>query len=81
MYEGLPWLYAAAGALAVGAGYRLRSAGALSTAISLAGLAGVIAGVAVWLRRRDYRAGRGDYPGNDYPREGYSRDDKVDDDA
>jgi LPXTG-motif cell wall-anchored protein len=65
VYEGLPWLYAVVGALAIGAGYRLRSTGALSTAISLAGLVGLIAGVAVWLRRRDYRAGRGDYPRDD----------------
>jgi hypothetical protein len=50
--------------LALGAGYRLRS-GALSTAISLAGLCGIIAGVAVWLRRRGYRAGRADYRRDD----------------
>jgi hypothetical protein len=64
VYESLPWLYAAGGLLALGAGYRLRS-GALSTAISLAGLCALIAGVAVWLRRRGYRAGRADYPRDD----------------
>ncbi|HEX4024515.1 MAG TPA: hypothetical protein VHX52_07410 [Steroidobacteraceae bacterium] len=64
LYESLPWLYAAGGVLALGAGYRLRPGG-LSTAISVAGLGGVIAGVAVWLRRRDYRARRADYAGDD----------------
>jgi len=57
VYESLPWLYVAAGVLALGAGYRLRT-GWLATLVSLAGVGGVVGGVAVWLRRRDYRARR-----------------------
>ncbi|MGH8255571.1 MAG: hypothetical protein ACRET0_05100 [Steroidobacteraceae bacterium] len=68
LYESLPWLYAVGGALALGAGYRLRS-GVLSSAISLAGLGGIIAGAAVWLRRRGYRAGSADYRRDDYRRD------------
>ena len=64
MYESLPWLYVAAGLVALGAGYRLRT-GPVATGISLAGLGGVIGGVAVWLRRRDHRARSAAYPHED----------------
>jgi hypothetical protein len=57
-------LYAAGGVLALGAGYRLRGS-VLSSAISVVGFGGIIAGVAVWLRRRGYRAARADYPRDD----------------
>ena len=60
LYESLPALYALVGLGALLAGYRLRSGG-LSTALSLGGLAVLIGGVVVWLRRRDYRATRTEY--------------------
>jgi hypothetical protein len=66
VYESLPWIYLSCGVIALAAGYRLRT-GAAATTVSLSGLLGIIAGVAVWLRRRDARArdehyGRGDQP-------------------
>ena len=61
VYESLPWLYLLGGALGLGAGYRLHT-GAPATLVSLAGLAAIISGIAVWLRRRDYRATRDEYP-------------------
>jgi predicted MFS family arabinose efflux permease len=66
LYESLPWLYLGCGAGAVGAGYRLR-AGAVATALSLSGLLSMVAAVAVWLRRRDFRARSADYGGEDQP--------------
>jgi hypothetical protein len=62
MYEGLPWLYIACGAAALGASYRLEEgARALSLAAGLAGIAAVVGGVAVLLRRRDFRELRSRY--------------------
>jgi hypothetical protein len=62
MYEGLPWLYIACGAAALGASYRLeQDLRALSVVAGLAGIAAVIGGVAVLLRRRDFRELRSRY--------------------
>jgi len=66
MYEGLPWLYLSGGACALIAGYRLRT-GAVATGVSLSGLAAIVAGIAVWLRRRDSRARSAVYRGEDPP--------------
>ena len=66
MYEGLPWLYLSGGACALIAGYRLRN-GLAATCVSLGGLAAMVAGVTVWLRRRDSRARNATYRGEDPP--------------
>jgi LPXTG-motif cell wall-anchored protein len=66
VYESLPWLYSSCGAAALVAGYRLRT-GASATLISLGGLIVIIAGVAVWLRRRDARARSAAYRGGQPP--------------
>jgi hypothetical protein len=55
VYESLPLVYLLAGALLCFASYRLHS-GVLSVLLLIAGTLGMIAGVAVWLRRRDFRA-------------------------
>ena len=56
MYEGLPWLYIAGGLAALGASYHLDGdSRALSLAVGLAGTLAVVGGVAVLLRRRDFR--------------------------
>jgi len=67
VYESLPWIYLGCGVLAMAAGYRLRT-GAAASLVSLSGLVGIIAGVAVWLRRRDARARDGRYGGGNQPR-------------
>ena len=64
LYESVPWAYVAAGLAALGVGYRLRT-GAPATLVSLAGFGSIIGGIAIWLRRRDYRASRADYTRND----------------
>jgi hypothetical protein len=66
VYESLPWLYSSCGAAALVAGYRLRT-GAAATLVSLGGLIAIIAGVAVWLRRRDSRARSAEYGGEEPP--------------
>jgi hypothetical protein len=64
IYESLPWAYMGGGLLALGAGYRLRT-GFIATLVSLIGLAAVVGGGAIYLRRRDFRASRSDYDGRD----------------
>ena len=61
MYEGLPWLYIAAGLTALGASYLIADSRALSLWVGLAGLAALLLGVVVLLRRRDYRDLRAQY--------------------
>ena len=58
MYEGLPWLYIAA---ALGGSYLISDSHALSLLVGLAGLAALLLGVVVLLRRRDYRELRSQY--------------------
>ena len=66
VYESLPWLYLGCGAGALLTGYRLRS-GVAATVVSLSGLVAIVAGVAVWLRRRDSRARSAEYRGEEPP--------------
>ncbi len=61
MYEGLPWLYIAGGLAALGGSYLLGDARASGLIAGLAGLAALLGGVVVLLRRRDYRQLRSQY--------------------
>jgi hypothetical protein len=56
LYEGLPWLYITLGLAALAYSYLASSARALSLIAGLAGLAGVLAGAVLLLRRREFRA-------------------------
>ena len=60
VYEGLPWFYVICGVAALTISYFLPS-GVLSVIAGMAGLAGVLGGVVILLRRRDYRALRSEY--------------------
>jgi len=61
VYEFLPWIYIICGVLLLIASYLLSGFAKLSLAVGLAGLAGVVGGYVVLLRRRDYRALRAEY--------------------
>lgn len=61
VYEGLPWLYMAFGLAALGASYLMAEHGMLSHAVGLLGLAALVYGIVVLLRRRDYRELRSQY--------------------
>ena len=73
VYEGLPWVYIMFGLGALLASYLLAARGALSLLVGLLGLACVVGGFVLLLRRRDYRALRARYAdpdslsGNDEP--------------
>ena len=60
LYEGLPWLYMACGIAALTGSYFAASR-PLSLVMGLFGLAALLGGLVVWLRRRDYRALRANY--------------------
>ena len=60
LYEGLPWIYVACGLVALAASY-VSPYRVLSLIIGVAGLLGVLAGIVVLLRRRDYRQLRSQY--------------------
>jgi hypothetical protein len=60
LYESLPVVYAALGATLLWTSYRYRDRG-WSTLCAVAGLLGLVAGLVVWMRRRDYRATGADY--------------------
>jgi hypothetical protein len=60
LYESLPVVYVLTGAVLLYGSYRLHS-GTLSVLMMIAGALGAIAGVAVWLRRRDFRAVNAEY--------------------
>jgi len=60
VYEGLPWLYIVCGIAALVASYFLPS-GVLSLIAGVVGLVGVLAGIVILLRRRDYRELRSQY--------------------
>jgi hypothetical protein len=62
VYEGLPWFYIICGVLVLGGSYLLAAHGVLSLVAGLLGLVGLLGGVVVLLRRRDYRAMRSQYP-------------------
>jgi hypothetical protein len=60
VYEGLPWFYLACGVAALVGSYFLPS-GVLSTLAGVVGLAAVLGGAVILLRRRDYRELRSQY--------------------
>jgi hypothetical protein len=60
LYESLPLAYVLGGIAMLYGSYRLHS-GALSVVLMIAGGLGAIAGVAIWLRRRDFRAANVEY--------------------
>jgi hypothetical protein len=61
VYEGLPWIYIGAGLGALGASYLIGDSRAMGLLTGLAGLAALLGGVVVLLRRRDYRELRSQY--------------------
>jgi len=58
-YEALPYVYVAAGAAMLVGGYFLPPG--LSGWIMVAGVVVVIAGLVLWMHRRDYRATQSEY--------------------
>jgi hypothetical protein len=60
LYESLPWLYALAGLFGLAVSYRLQR-GWWSHLFTLAGVGGVMLGIVIGLRRRDFRARRAEY--------------------
>ena len=60
LYESLPLLYAALGTTLLWLSYHYRDRG-WSTLCALAGLMGLVAGLMVWMRRRDYRDNNAQY--------------------
>jgi Flp pilus assembly protein TadB len=60
VYEGLPWFYLVCGIAACVGSYFL-AAGVLSFLVGLVGLAGILGGAVILLRRRDYRDLRSQY--------------------
>lgn len=61
VYEGLPWLYIGGGVAALGVSYLIGDSHVLGLIVGLAGLAALLGGVVVLLRRRDYRQLRSQY--------------------
>ena len=61
VYEGLPWIYIIFGIGALIASYLLAARGVLSLLVGMLGLACVVGGFVLLLRRRDYRALRSQY--------------------
>ena len=55
LYEGLPWLYIALGLGGIATSYFLAAPRALGVIAGIAGLAALLAGVVILLRRRDFR--------------------------
>jgi hypothetical protein len=60
VYEGLPWFYMACGVAACVGSYFL-PAGVWSLIVGFAGIAAILAGAVILLRRRDYRELRSQY--------------------
>ena len=60
IYEGLPWAYVCAGLAALAASY-LQNSPFLSFAFGLPGLAVLLGGIVIILRRREYRRMRAQY--------------------
>jgi hypothetical protein len=63
LYEGLPWIYVIGGLAALAGSWWLDEAPLTSLLVGAAGLALVIWGTVIWLRRRDYRDMRERYRG------------------
>jgi nitrate reductase gamma subunit len=61
VYEGLPWIYIIFGLAALIASYLLAARAVLSLLVGMLGLACVVGGFVLLLRRRDYRALRSQY--------------------
>ena len=61
VYEGLPWFYMGFGLAALLASYLLAAHWLVSHASGVLGLAALLYGMVVLLRRRDYRAMRSQY--------------------
>jgi hypothetical protein len=70
LYEGLPWIYIISGVAALIGSYLLAAHGTLSLLIGMLGLACVVGGFVLLLRRRDYRALRSEYADPDSLRGG-----------
>ena len=66
LYEGLPWIYIIMGLAALIASYLLAARAALSLLVGMLGLACVVGGFVLLLRRRDYRALRSQYADPDF---------------
>ncbi len=62
VYEALPFYYLLAGAALLGASVYLDE-GVWQVACIVSGLAGLLAGLVVWLKRRDYRRRHARGPG------------------
>lgn len=60
VYESLPGAYAVLGATLLWLSYHFRAQW-WSTAGALAGLVGLVAGLMIWMHRRDYRSTGADY--------------------
>ena len=66
VYEGLPWIYIISGLIALIASYLLAARAVLSLLVGMLGLACVVGGFVLLLRRRDYRALRSQYADPDF---------------
>ena len=64
LYEGLPWIYVTGGAAGLFASY-MSTSRAVSVATGVLGLLGVLGGIVVLLRRRDFRELRSRYGDSD----------------
>jgi nitrate reductase gamma subunit len=64
VYEALPWIYVVCGLGALAASY-LQPSHAMSFVIGIPGLVAVVGGIAVMLRRRDFRKMRASYNADD----------------
>ena len=64
IYEALPWIYVAFGLGALAASY-LHTSTLMSFVLGVPGLVAVVGGIAVMLRRRDFRKMRASYNSDD----------------
>ncbi len=66
LYDLLPWLYGIGGLLVLSLSY-FRLTGWLGGLLGVAGLASLVWGLVIGLRRRDFRAMRHEYGGDGLP--------------